>query len=669
VPASVMPEDRAKYEKTLFVMPEDHPLRAKLRQVLARSYVKSFNETLPQKYKDRFDLFKNALALHDSSDFVPGGVMTELVPMAQWIAARYEQLGDEAVVLASLRYLMLAAPDDAKVKERYTQLSDWSESVRDTIEEKLERYNSITELYMRMIKLVPDKVVVEHVASTFLKRQKSIMVALAGVERAGGMFPPQLIRSLMREGGMAKELIHAFFLAGDLPSALVWLKKMDVGSSGGSEYITLLEDIQSEKSAAEGYFELASLLGRDDPGAAMRACLKAREHDRQDPRFSLCIGRFFSEMGRPESAVEFYSEAASIAPEESVMVRALSLARVSLFDIHKQEHVKGARRLIEKLDELVDKAVKMDSEDSDMSTSIAALLHTCGEVEFDDGRIDAAAKHFERAEKIWPGLFLSTLKLVEIYQMRDRHKVAIEVMDRALARGRDHGDEFEMWRAMILEQRADSLSELGKNTRAQANYREALQAWERADVPATQRPKTQIRKGVILDRLGKLDDSREAFRKAIRLDPNMRATYAELLSFLVRRGRLKDAEEFYMIAFNQDRIEAMWKIYYSLWVEGLSFGKGEARYAPAWSYLEQRKGDSWQDLVARFYTDQITEKELRSHAIDTSRKVEANYYVALKLLTKGNKKDAVILLENVIKSDLMGFFEYRLAHDLLKNLK
>ncbi|HUT79035.1 MAG TPA: hypothetical protein VM285_15155, partial [Polyangia bacterium] len=200
---------------------------------------------------------------------------------------------------------------------------------------------------------------------------------------------------------------------------------------------------------------------------------------------------------------------------------------------------------------------------------------------------------------------------------------------------------------------------------ADMDREQALAAWKAAAIPPSQEPEAALRQGVLLDRLGQIEASTVAFRRAIRIDPNRRATYAELLSYLVQRGRLDDARTFYRLAFNQDQIEVMWKIYYSLWVEGLAMRKEGRSFAIARGYLEQSDGTSWQDELARFFTGRIDAGQLRERAGSAGQLVEVDFYVAVELLVAGRKEEARALLDRVIASDLMGFFEYRMARALL----
>ena len=209
------------------------------------------------------------------------------------------------------------------------------------------------------------------------------------------------------------------------------------------------------------------------------------------------------------------------------------------------------------------------------------------------------------------------------------------------------------------------MAALGKDKEAEKTYRDAISAWESAAIPSELGPEKAVRQGVIYDRLGNRSESQKRFRQAIREDPNRSETYNQLLSFLVIAGRLEDAKEFFRLAYNQDRIEVMWKIYYSLWVEGLSLRQGNGSFDLAREYLEFSRVNTWQGKLARFFSGKMTFEDLNKEAVNNGQRVEATYYSALMALGQGKKGDAEALFTKVIDSNLLGFFEYRMARSIL----
>ncbi|MBN2715113.1 MAG: hypothetical protein JXX14_04610, partial [Deltaproteobacteria bacterium] len=209
----------------------------------------------------------------------------------------------------------------------------------------------------------------------------------------------------------------------------------------------------------------------------------------------------------------------------------------------------------------------------------------------------------------------------------------------------------------------------GDTKAANADYALALKRWETADYPLEQSPVIAIRQGVLLSRLGDVDKSMAKFREAVQLSPDRRASYAEIISFLVVNERLSDAEEFYQLAFNQDMLAAMWKVYFSIWVDGLSRMKQGKPFDLALGYLENTPSESWQDKLASFFIGTIDSQTLRREAFNKGQLVEADYYEALRLIIDGKQAQALPLLQKVIDSRLFAFFEYRMASELLKKQK
>ena len=132
-------------------------------------------------------------------------------------------------------------------------------------------------------------------------------------------------------------------------------------------------------------------------------------------------------------------------------------------------------------------------------------------------------------------------------------------------------------------------------------------------------------------------------------------------------GDLEKAKGYYQLAFNQDQLDPMWKIYFSLWVEGLSLRIAGESFGLARGYLEDADGDSWQSKLAMFFTGRMDARSLREAAENKGQEVEADYYEALLLLTRKKTSEAKVLLDEVIASDYVAFFEYKMARELLRH--
>jgi tetratricopeptide (TPR) repeat protein len=669
IPEVVTAQTRNIWEKRLFLLPRAHPERTALRDRIVASLVTDFDAKKENDIEGRLVLFEEALSLHDSSDFRVGRVSFQMAPMAMWVVDVFEKRGDEALVLSGMRFLMFVAPEDEGLKERYLMLVEWSQSVRNTIMNELERIDSLVELYLGIVRLVPDREIVLKTADLLAQRHRMIGSAF----KKGAKLGSTRVNSaeLMMWGRMLQvfpvNVIYIFFRIGEPAEARKYLEEFVVEDTVDIAYLELLDKIFQGEDKAQSYLKLANYLGYIDAQAELKACIIARREDPSDPRYPLCVGRSFEKITRPECAAVFYREAADIAGEAEWYAAVSELIWRVLLELHHGERVEAAGRVIEIGTEMVHQALEKYPEDaSELRMASAMLLYTMGEVEFDNGRIEASRKYllnsYEVAADVRP-----LIKLMDIHYLLGDFSRGRELAEKALVLelGSDSPDGF--WHAIILEKRGDLLRALGKLEEAKDSYVEALMLWDTSAIPEDRAPEAAFRRGIIFDRLGDFKSSQDSFMLAIRLDPERQGIYAQLISFLVIQKRLNDAKEFYRLAYNQDQIDAMWKIYYSLWIEGLSRRIGEGSFPMAQGYLEHSRGDTWQDKLALFYAGKITNEALLAGITSRGQRVEYEFYSALLTLSEGKRMEAKAKLEEVIQSNLLGFFEYRMARAILQD--
>lgn len=669
VPASVTREERNQYLPLIFELPADHPQRAELRDVLVKSYATDFDVLEESDTLGRMKLFSAALGVHHSADFAPERVSLFAVPMARWVAEHLARQGNEPAVLAALRFLMLAEPGKVEHKERYFELSEWSAAARSTMATPVERNSSLIDLYREMQMLVPDREIAEKLATLYVQRHRELAMLFSSRNRRNldlSGFPEEDVLAQLLITPIL--VIHAMFLVDDPGGARRFLEPL-VGDSMDAAYLALLDRIYQRRDIAPAYYELARRLEQVDRRAALKAAFLARREDPSAPLYPLYIGQSFDKLELPECSTDFYAEAARLAPEdEELQAEAFQLSRKAMLSVHFAEKTACARYAVTVGDAMVAKVkpllAKVDKESS-LPLVVAQFLYSMGDVEFDDGLIDQALAHYQGSHEVLPDS-RALVRISEVRHLRGENEPALALLDEAASRLRQTKALPGYFEATIEEHRGDVLSVLGRRPEAKTSWIKALDIWRKIDRSSEHASLAAVRRGVLLDRLGEPKASSDEFRQAIRLDPDNRSTYAEILSFLVVRRRLEDAEWFYRLAYNQDRIEPMWKIYYSLWVEGLAMRSTEGgRFELARAYLEQSEGKSWQDNLAAFFVGKLSAQELSAKAGNKGQQVEIDYYGALLDLGAGKTAEAHTKLRRVLDSNLMGFFEYRMARGIL----
>lgn len=673
IPEKIPDAARGAWEARLFLMPDDAEQRPLLRDRLAESVAASFEAVPEAKAQKRLELFREGLSLHASADFERGDLATALAPAARWIVARYERRGDEVVVLAGLKYLALVEPGDPRHEEAFAGLAEWSERARGTIPDPLEARASIADMYLRVVRLVPERGLCERAAERLVawNAEYASRLEAEGADEWG--LSPFAFREAEK---IPIYLTYVFFLSGDATRAGPWIDRLRGGGRSLDAFRELLGNLGKGGEIGDAYFTLAQLFGSEDaetrlfsvgdPLAGLRACVLARRLGERSPRYPLCVGQFFELMGRPESAAPFYVETARVSPDESTYTGVAARLRFALNRVHALERLREAEEVIALADGLVADILALEGvEDETLYRVTAELLRLAGEVEYADGRIEKSIAHFAKAGEVFPGDVGAVFRLAEIRAMRGESDAALALAEEALERAEGAGGaEESYWPARAYELRGEIREGRGDAAGAAADYRKALGIWEKGELPLDFAAESALRRGMALDRLGDLAASREWLRRAVGLDPENRSTYGTAFSFLFLRGRLDTAEELFEIAFNQDRIGPMWKIYFALWVEGLARREGRS-VELARNYLAHADADTWQDDLARFASGRIDAEELGRRAANPGQRVEADFYVGLRLLGEGRAADARPRLEKVIASGLMGFFEYPMARALL----
>lgn len=668
IPSAITSKNVSSLEQLVFSLGSNHPQRRKLRDDLVAYHVDIFSALGETEEDARMEQFAFILALHEPADFRRGDVAGGASIVAQWVVANFKSQGKEAYVLAGLIYLSLANPENVTYEQRYLSLLDWSQQVRKTIKDPIERHSSISQMYASVARLLPHKEVIERLANSLAARQKAVVQFLQVFAGNSGGFSPMMFHSVISKGGIGKEFVQAFFLGDYLDEALDRMEDLDIISGIEEELVSILTQLKNKENVPYNYHRLAQLLGPGNPVAGMRACMKSAQLAPNEPRYSLCVGRFFSKMGRQLPAIDYFAKAVK-RDNGAMLAQAMELVQDSLYQIHMGEHTEDMAEALQRTEEIVQMVQDKNSEDDAVAMAASALIETAAIIEFDDGNIESAKEHFVLASSFWPSRPTPVAKIAEIYYWEEDYTKAVEFISDALtAKNAVGGAYADYWKAILFEQRGDCYLALKQHGDAVSDYQRAQKQWDIADYPDEHAPVIAIRKGVLFSRLGKQEESTIKFREAIQLSPDRRASYAEIISFLVVSERLEDAKEFYRLAFNQDMLATMWKIYFSIWVDGLSRLENGVPFDLALGYLENSSDKSWQDNLATFFTGTIDDATLRNTAQSKGQFVEADYYVALLAAANGKPELARPLLQKVLDSKLFAFFEYRMAKELLKKL-
>ncbi|MBN2714481.1 MAG: hypothetical protein JXX14_01425, partial [Deltaproteobacteria bacterium] len=456
IPSEITAGNVFELETTAFSLRKNNPQRQVLRDKIVKYHMILFAGMAEDDTDGRLDQFRLVLALHDPSDFRSGNISAEAAPMAEWIVKQFEPQGKEALVLAGLSYLSMAHPDNSNYEKQLMALLEWSENVRGTIRDPIERYGSISAMYADAAAMVPHREILNRLAVALAQRQRAVVQFLQIFAGQKEGFSPLMFHSVISRGGIGKEFVHAWFMGGYLNEVLEKMKELEVIDGIEEDLLAVLSQIHEQKNLAYNYHRLASqILGPGDPVAGMRACMNALHLEPNEPRYSLCVGRFLSNMDRQVAAVEYFARAVEI-DSGAAMVQAMELVQDSLYRLHMDEKREEILAALSTTEKIVERVTEKADDDEEIAFAAAALIETAAIIEYDDGEIVTAEKWFKMAHDLWPSRPTPITKIAEIYYWRGEYPRAIKYLTQAMnARDKPGGAYADYWRAMLYEQRGD----------------------------------------------------------------------------------------------------------------------------------------------------------------------------------------------------------------------
>ena len=415
------------------------------------------------------------------------------------------------------------------------------------------------------------------------------------------------------------------------------------------------------------YVSYAEFEQRD---VARALCTFAVRRYPDDARFPRCLGSLAAVEDDYTEAIAQYADAVKLAPDERALYdEALevlaNLMRGEMFDGDPTDTRSLAAQALALLEERVKRWPELPP-----PVGFDELSLALGLAEMNAGNAKEARAHFEaslaRRE--------TTRALVQLGQLDAKlglRDEAIALLRKALDKTSRKDVEQSRLRAQIIEQIGDVQRGMGRPDEARTSYAEALLLWDasvRANEDAPQRAFGHIRRGVLLSRLGREPESLASFEQAMQAASDNRETYAQILAHLVVSGPQPElADAILRRAQRQLTLEPEWRAYFSLWVKAI-FGRYEQ---PAPSEVDKLLGrlsrsDAWWGQLSRFGAGIIDYTELTRLAKTRGERTEADFYEGVRRIAAGDVPGARTLLQKVVDSMMVGFYEFQMAQELIQ---
>jgi tetratricopeptide (TPR) repeat protein len=295
-----------------------------------------------------------------------------------------------------------------------------------------------------------------------------------------------------------------------------------------------------------------------------------------------------------------------------------------------------------------------------------------GMLEMNAGHADEAQRRFEKSiEKDENPGALAQLGL--LFERTGHPEEAERTYQRALALVPSNTLSDDLQRADIRENLGNAVGSQGRTREMTVHYTAALAAWTEArdQVEGPTAALVEMRRGVLLDRLGQHDRAVDAFENAMSHAPQWRDVYASILSHLVSSTPdIELASSVWRRSQLHLTLPPEWKVYFTLWIQFITARAGEPPAREHSDLLRRLGGSSnWWGKLAAFGAGDLDYAGLISVASSLGEETEALYYEGTRLFIVGDHRAANDQFQRVLDTKMVSFFEYEMARKLLLEQK
>jgi tetratricopeptide (TPR) repeat protein len=644
-------------------MPLDNPERLRLRDRLIASVLSQAQSLADVGDYEGVVLEVSRLTTFLSpSDYSAGVLPKHVEPIAKHIADRGGRLGDEGYVLAA-NFILERVTGDALYQQRYDDVATWGREARANLDTVSEQYAGLISVWTDHADLTPAPEVLDTLAGLHIAGRDAVSAETAETRHRLGIGGERQLR-------LAPLNVAAVYLThGDIKSAITKVESMGAGGELQLRLLDLMRTARSsDETGAAATFELVEGYRVARPDVAAGLCRSALVRFTQDHRFPTCMARVAADSEHFADATAWYVIAIELAPEmidlyDEALGQLDEFIKTRLADPHPERSsalARGAETILAERQERWP-----DSEPPIAPNELEFLI---GMLEMNAGHADAAQQRFEKSlEKDEDPGALSQLGL--LLERTGRPQEAEQRYRRALALAPSDSLADDLQRADILENLGNTSRAQGKTREMTAQYNRALKAWTEArdQVEGPTAALVELRRGVLLDNLGRHEEAVDAFENAMSHAPQWRDVYASILSHLV------SAPPDFALASSVWRRSQLhltlppeWKVYFTLWIQLITARAGQPPAHEHTDLLRRLGGSSnWWGKLASFGAGDLDYAGLISVASSLGEETEALYYEGSRLFIAGDRQGARDQFQRVLDTKMVSFFEYEMARKLL----
>jgi tetratricopeptide (TPR) repeat protein len=600
------------------------------------------------------------------SDYAAGVLPKRIEPIAKYIIDRGGRLGEEGYVLAA-NFILERLTGDELYQQRYDEVANWGREARSNLDTVSEQYAGLISVWTDHADLTPAPEVLDTLAGLHIAGRDAVNSESVEDRHRLGIGGERQLR-------LAPLNVAAVYLThGDIASAITKVESMGPGGELQLRLLDLLRTAQTaDEQGAAATFELVEGYRVARPDVAAGLCRSSLARFRTDYRFPTCMARVAADSEQFADATAWYAIAIELAPEmmelyDEALGQLDEFIEARLTDPHP-ERSSALARGAEKI--LAERLKRWPNSEPPIAPNHLEFM--IGMLEMNAGHAAEAQQRFEQSlEKDENVQALMQLGL--LLERTDQAEEAEQRYRRALALSPSNSLADDVRRAEILENLGNTSLAQGKTGEMKVQYKRALAAWTEArdQVEGATGAIVEMRRGVLLDHLGRHEEAVEAFENAMTFAPQWRDVYAGILSHLVSSQPDRElASSVWRRSQLHLTLAPEWKVYFTLWIQFITARAGEPPVQEHTDLLRRLGASSnWWGKLASFGAGELDYSDLISVASSLGERTEALYYEGTRLFIAGEHEEARKQFQQVLDTNMVSFFEFEMARKLLANEK
>jgi tetratricopeptide (TPR) repeat protein len=647
----------------------DDPARELYRERMLDFLVRHAGDAIDRGDEEEAEsALRYALSLFSPQDLTSVGPQPQLANLAHRVYGDASRRGDEVPSLLALAVEQRFAPTQQRERAvaKWKELEEWLVRGGPFSDEPMLRHDQLERALEEVAAGFPSPFVVQRLADLYVARYEAAVRARSHGREAG-------TASLKRIEITGYLLMRLYLRADDPDGAIEALGRVELDMPV-AKLREVLQDAMRPRRSARALLSLAEQFVPEpgsDPSLSYvqqgwaivdNLSRRALERHPKDAYVHLMRARTLDREGLLEASIVHLRQ--TIDLKEDVFEAWEQLARQEYAHLSRlsERNPKAADQRLGELEQFHRRAVKL-WRDRPLSPGLPAAYYVVAEGMYQGGHVQRAQQLLTKSLDIEPNA--STLDLLGTIALKRRQFPAARSRYEALGDLAFDGELTQLqWEARARQQLGEIARQEGDDIASSKYFREALrftnELLARLVSPGA-RADRLVERGKLLFWLGDVELAMEDFEDAIGLAPASPKSFADPLLQLVAHGYYDEAMQIFRRARGQGELSDSLKVYFALWMHELALQQGRTPDPDVMDTLAEYRGGGWAGRLARHARGTVSFDDLLAAASDDGERAEARFYEGLKQWRGGAAADGKRLMQQVLDSDMMGFFEYDLA--------